>query len=230
MSKADTKASLYHRLGHQFRDQRLADQALTHRSFSADNNERLEFLGDSLLNFFIADALYDRFRSSSEGELSRMRAKLVKGETLAEIAKDFQLGEFLNLGHGERKSGGQRRDSILADTLEALIGALYLDAGLETCRLRVLDWYASRLAQSEPGDFNKDPKTRLQEMLQSKAMPLPRYQLMETSGAEHRQQFVVACEVAALDASFTGRGSSRRAAEQAAAEEAIVKIKQVWEQ
>jgi ribonuclease-3 len=230
MSRSDTRLLLLHRLGHEFRDSRLAELALTHRSFSADNNERLEFLGDSLLNFIIAEALFERFPSAPEGELSRMRARLVKGETLADIARAFQLGESLNLGSGELKSGGHRRESILADAMEAMIGAIYLDAGLDACRLRVRDWFGTLLMQLVPGERNKDPKSRLQEMLQARAQPLPRYRLLETSGADHQQQFSVACEIDALGAPFTGRGGSRRAAEQAAAEQAIAKLEQVWAQ
>lgn len=230
MSKADTKSFLFHRLGHEFRNPRLAEQALTHRSFSADHNERLEFLGDSILNFVIAEALYERFPAAPEGELSRMRARLVKGETLADIARGFQLGDSLNLGSGEMKSGGHRRESILADAMEALIGAIYLDAGLDVCRLRVREWFSARLVQLVPGDRNKDPKTLLQEMLQARAQPLPLYRLLETTGAEHQQQFQVVCEIAALTEPFTGRGGTRRAAEQAAAEQAIAKLEQVWAQ
>ncbi len=230
MSKADTKLFLFHRLGHEFRNLRLAEQALTHRSFSADHNERLEFLGDSILNFVIAEALYERFPAAPEGELSRMRARLVKGETLADIARGFQLGDSLNLGSGEMKSGGHRRESILADAMEALIGAIYLDAGLDVCRLRVREWFSARLVQLVPGDRNKDPKTLLQEMLQARAQPLPLYRLLETTGAEHQQQFQVVCEIAALTEPFTGRGGTRRAAEQAAAEQAIAKLEQVWAQ
>jgi ribonuclease-3 len=230
MSQSDTRLLLLHRLGHEFRDSRLAELALTHRSFSTDNNERLEFLGDSLLNFIIAEALFERFPSAPEGELSRMRARLVKGETLADIARGFHLGDSLVLGSGEMKSGGHRRESILADAMEALIGAIYLDAGLDACRLRVREWFSARLVQLVPGERNKDPKSRLQEMLQARAQPLPRYRLVETTGADHRQQFAVACEIDALGEPFTGSGGSRRAAEQAAAEKAIARLEQVWAQ
>jgi ribonuclease-3 len=230
MPNPDAKLLLLHRLGHEFRDSRLAERALTHRSFSAEHNERLEFLGDSILNFVIAEALYERFPKAPEGDLSRMRARLVKGETLAEIARGFQLGESINLGAGEMKSGGHRRESILADAVEALIGAIYLDAGLDVCRLRVRAWYNSRLAQLVPGDLNKDAKTRLQEMLQARAQSLPIYRVVETSGEEHKQQFEIACEIAALQESFVGHGNNRRTAEQAAAELAIVRLEEVWAQ
>lgn len=230
MSSEDVKLALLHRLGHEFQNWELAERALTHRSYSIDHNERLEFLGDSILNFIIAEVLYERFPRAAEGDLSRMRSRLVKGETLADIARGFQLGDSLKLGAGELKSGGHRRESILANVVEALIGAIYLDAGLDACRLRVLAWYSARLSQLTPGDLNKDAKTRLQEMLQARAQPLPVYRLVETSGADHRQQFHIACEIAVLPDPFLGRGSSRRAAEQAAAELAINRLQQIWAQ
>ncbi len=230
MSREDAQLALLHRLGHEFQNMELAERALTHRSYSMAHNERLEFLGDSILNFIIADALYERFPHVAEGDLSRMRSRLVKGETLADIARGFQLGDSLLLGTGELKSGGHRRESILANAVEALIGAIYLDAGLDACRLRIRAWYSTRLAQLAPGDLNKDAKTRLQEMLQARAQSLPVYRLVDTSGADHSQQFHIACEIAALPEPFLGRGSSRRAAEQAAAELAIERLQQVWAQ
>jgi ribonuclease-3 len=230
MSREDAKLLLLGRLGHEFLDMGLAERALTHRSFSADHNERLEFLGDSILNFVIAEALYERFPRAAEGDLSRMRARLVKGETLADIARGFQLGDSLNLGAGEIKSGGHRRESILANAVEALIGAIYLDAGLDTCRLRIRTWYSTRLAQLTPGDLNKDAKTRLQEMLQARAQSLPVYRLVEAVGAEHNQQFQIACEIAVLPEPFLGQGGNRRTAEQAAAELAITRLQEVWAQ
>src|SRR5690606_11067812 len=230
MSREDAQLLLLHRLGHEFRDRALAERALTHRSFSADHNERLEFLGDSLLNFIIGEALYERFPEAAEGDLSRMRARLVRGATLAEIARDFQLGDSLRLGSGELKSGGHRRESILADAMEALIGAIYLDAGLDACRDRVRGWFAARLAALVPGDLNKDAKTRLQEMLQARAQSLPVYRLLETTGAEHSQQFQIACEIAALTDALLGTGARLRAAAQAAAEMAIARLQQIWPQ
>jgi len=221
MPTASAKPLLARRLGYQFRDFALAEQALTHRSFGSGHNERLEFLGDSLLNFLIAEALYQRFPTVREGDLSRMRAKLVKGETLAEIAREFELGEWLNLGPGELKSGGHRRDSILADAVEALIGAIYLDGGIDACRERVLDWFGPRLHEVSPGEVNKDPKTRLQELLQARQRPLPIYHLVDTRGDAHNQQFAVECELASLDLRFSGVGNSRRSAEQSAAQAAI---------
>lgn len=219
-------ALLLNRLGCEFSDFTLAERALTHRSFEGPNNERLEFLGDSILNFIIAEELYQRFPRAQEGDLSRMRARLVKGETLADIAREHQLGDCLRLGPGELKSGGHRRESILADALEALIGAIYLDAGIERCRALVLAWYQQRLAQVVPGEVNKDAKTRLQEMLQGRGLPLPVYHLLDTRGEAHRQLFEVACEVPSLQARFIGSGGSRRAAEQAAAEAAIARLQE----
>lgn len=221
MSPADTLRQLGRRLGHEFGDAALLQRALTHRSHGSGHNERLEFLGDSLLNFLVADALFQRFPGVREGDLSRMRARLVKGETLAEIAREFRLGEHLNLGPGEMKSGGHRRDSILADAVEAVIAAIYLDAGLPACRERVLAWFSPRLEAVTPGEVNKDPKTRLQELLQARQQPLPVYHLVDTLGEAHNQQFAVECEVAALGCRFGGSGGSRRSAEQAAAQLAI---------
>ncbi|MDX9873317.1 MAG: ribonuclease III [Spongiibacteraceae bacterium] len=215
------RQALLRRLGHPFTDLRLVEQALTHRSAGQINNERLEFLGDSLVNFFVAEALYARFPNATEGEMSRMRAALVKGETLADIARELKLGDSLILGPGEMKSGGFRRDSILADALEALVAAIYLDAGLEACRQRTLAWYGARLESVVPGDVNKDPKTRLQELLQGRRQPLPRYELVDTSGEAHNQSFTVSCELPAQQLSFRGVGSNRRSAEQAAAAAAL---------
>jgi len=221
MTALNPKLLLTRRLGYSFTNFALAEQALTHRSFSNSNNERSEFLGDSILNFVIAEALYHRFPNANEGDLSRMRAGLVKGATLAEIAREFRLGDCLNLGPGELKSGGFRRESILADALEALIGAIYLDGGLEACRNCVIAWYGSRLDRVVPGEMNKDPKTRLQELLQARGLALPVYQLVEASGEAHNQHFAVTCEIAALRGSFRGSGGNRRSAEQAAAQAAL---------
>jgi ribonuclease-3 len=221
MPTPSARSQLARRLGYEFRDFALAEQALTHRSYGNGHNERLEFLGDSLLNFLIAEALFQRFPAVREGDLSRMRAKLVKGETLAEIAREFDLGEWLNLGPGELKSGGHRRDSILADALEALIGAIYLDGGMEPCRERVLAWFDQRLHAVSPGEVNKDAKTRLQELLQARQRPLPIYHLVDTRGEAHSQQFAVECELASLGLRFAGVGNSRRSAEQCAAQAAI---------
>lgn len=210
--------SLCRGLGYPFQDHRLLQQALTHRSYSAENNERLEFLGDGLLNLIIAEALFQRFPDQTEGDLSRMRAGLVNGETLAMIGRDFQLGDFLRLGTGEKNAGGRERDSILADAVEALIGAMYLDSDFETCRRQVLHWFSSRMAAINPRASHKDAKTKLQEFLQARKMDLPVYELIEVSGADHQQLFTVSCTVAMLSRPLQASGASRRKAEQAAAE------------
>lgn len=204
-------------LGHEFADSSLLSLALTHRSFGSSNNERLEFLGDSILNFLIADALYQQFPACREGDLSRMRSLLVKGETLAELAREFGLGEYLLLGSGELKSGGHRRESILADTVEALIAAIYFDAGMQCCKALVLQWYAARLQAITLDSSHKDAKTQLQEYLQARKQPLPSYELLQTTGSEHQQQFEIACTVSVLKQAVMGSGSNRRNAEQAAA-------------
>ncbi len=208
-------------LNYEFNDQRLLKKALTHSSAGKNNNERLEFLGDSILGWVIAEALYQRFPHAKEGELSRLRAGLVKGVTLAKIAREFNLGDFLRLGQGELKSGGYRRDSILADALEALIGAVYLDSDIETCRTQVLEWFSERLEKVSVADNHKDSKTRLQEYLQSRKQGLPQYQVIATRGKEHEQIFDVECTVGLLETPVTGTGSSRRQAEQEAALKAL---------
>lgn len=219
---SEAKPALLRRLGHPFKNPALAEQALTHRSFGGVHNERLEFLGDSILNMLIAEALYQRFPNTREGELTRMRASLVKGETLAAVARELQWGDSLKLGIGEMKSGGWRRDSILADALEAMIGAIYLDAGLDACRERLLAWFGERLQQVSPGEVNKDAKTRLQELLQGRSQALPAYDLQATHGEAHNQQFEMICRVPSIAGQiFQGQGSSRRVAEQAAAQAAL---------
>lgn len=209
------------RIGYTFHHPELLTLALTHRSYGGQNNERLEFLGDSIVNFVIAEALYKRFPEAREGQLSRLRAGLVKGQTLAELAREFSLGEFLLLGSGEMKSGGYRRDSILADALEAVIGAIYLDAGMEIAKVRVLSWYAERLEAIDLQDTQKDPKTRLQEFLQSRQSALPRYEVTSVEGEAHAQTFTVECHVAMLSEHTIGVGTSRRYAEQEAAKKAL---------
>ncbi len=212
---------LMRRLDYHFDEMAALELALSHRSFSATNNERLEFIGDSILNFIIAETLYRQFPTAKEGDLSRMRAQLVKGVTLAELAREFELGEDLLLGPGEMKSGGFRRESILADAVEAIIGAIYMEAGLETCRDRVLQWFAPRLQAISPSVASKDAKTQLQELLQARKKILPVYQLVSTEGPEQQQSFVVSCAVDGLASVCEGRGSNRRSAEQAAAGEAL---------
>ncbi|HEY5717594.1 MAG TPA: ribonuclease III [Motiliproteus sp.] len=208
-------------LGHSFGDSSLAELALTHRSCGSRNNERLEFLGDSILNFVIADALFAQFPEAAEGQLSRLRARLVKGVTLAELAKEMELSEFLRLGAGELKSGGFNRKSILADALEALIGAIYLDAGMDAARARILAWFEVRLQGLTLDDTLKDPKTRLQEFLQARREELPKYHLISVEGEAHAQIFHIECEIATLSAPTPGAGKSRRVAEQNAASAAL---------
>lgn len=223
MSKADEQLDrLQKTLEYQFRDVDLLTQALTHRSKGSTNNERLEFLGDAILGFVAADLLYNQFNSSPEGHLSRFRASLVKKETLAELAREYSLGDFLLLGSGELKSGGFRRDSILADAVEAIIGAIYLDNGLDNARSFVEKCLAPRLANLSTENELKDPKTRLQELLQARHFSLPEYEVVNTLGDEHNQSFEVSCKVQGLAQLVLGSGSSRRKAEQAAAEQALV--------
>lgn len=212
---------LCHQLGYEFSKARLIENALTHRSAGSNNNERLEFLGDAMLNFVIAAELYERFPKATEGELSRLRASLVKQDTLASLARQLNLGEFLTLGSGELKSGGQRRDSILADALEAIFGAVYLDSGLDACRELITRLYEDLLRTLPAATELKDPKTQLQEYLQSKKFPLPVYQLVEVNGEAHAQTFSIECRVAELEAATRGVGHSRRQAEQDAARKAL---------
>ena len=217
-------AKLGRRLGYRFSDSKLAELALTHRSCGSNNNERLEFLGDSILNFVIADDLFDRFPTAKEGQLSRLRARLVKGVTLAELAEEMALKEFLKLGAGELKSGGFNRKSIQADVVEALIGAIYQDAGFEPCRERILAWYQSRLESLNLDDTQKDPKTRLQEFLQSRKHALPVYHLIRVEGEAHDQTFYIEAEVELLQQRCAGQGRSRRIAEQQAAAAVLIEV------
>jgi ribonuclease-3 len=205
------------RLGHEPGDAALFELALTHRSAAGDNNERLEFLGDAVLNLLVAEHLYERFPDADEGTLSRLRASLVSGESLARIAADLQLGDALALGAGELKTGGFRRESILADALEAVCGALYLDGGLAAARSVMLAALREALAGLDALAELKDPKTLLQEWLQARGMALPRYSVESVEGESHAQHFRVSCEVEALAQRADGEGSSRRRAEQAAA-------------
>lgn len=211
-------------LGHEFATPALLRQALTHRSHSTPHNERLEFLGDALLNCVVAILLYERFPQLTEGDLSRLRASLVRQETLAEIAHEIHLGDFLRLGEGELKSGGFRRPSILADALEAVLAALYLDAGFEKVLETVRRLFAQRLSGLDPKRAGKDAKTALQEWLQGRRLPLPTYTLRATHGAAHAQEFEVVCAIPALGIETAGRGASRRGAEQAAAQAALERI------
>jgi ribonuclease-3 len=213
---------LNERIGHRFSRQDLLSQALTHRSAGAPHNERLEFLGDALVNMIVAEALYARWPQADEGALTRARAELVRESALALIARTLDLGAKLTLGPGEMKSGGHRRDSILADALEALVGAIYLDAGFEACRAVVLPWFEPAMAAlPPPHKVGKDAKTRLQEWLQGKQKPLPVYALLSESGEEHAKTFLVTCTLLQPALVTEGEGGSRRAAEQVAAEAAL---------
>lgn len=212
---------LSQRIGYSFKDEGLVQLALTHRSCGNKNNERLEFLGDSIVNFVIAEALYRKFPLAKEGQLSRLRADMVRGTTLAEIAREFELGEFLQLGSGELKSGGHNRESILADVVEAIIGAIYLDAGQAVVNEKILNWYENRLAALTLDAVIKDAKTRLQEYLQKSKHRLPKYEVTEIFGQAHDQKFKVSCWVEKLPEITVGIGSSRRFAEQSAAEKAL---------
>lgn len=212
--------SIEHAIGYVFGSRGILDQALTHRSFGAQHNERLEFLGDSVLNCVIAQALYERFTEVREGDLSRLRANLVRQETLAEIAQGLGLGGQLRLGEGELKSGGFRRPSILADALEAVFGAVFVDGGFEQARQTILRLYEPSFANLDPHRSGKDAKTTLQEFLQGRRLALPQYQLRNTRGEAHAQEFEVECLIPELGISTTGCGPSRRAAEQEAARRA----------
>lgn len=211
-------------LGYTFVDEGLLQQALTHRSASRENNERLEFLGDSILSFVISTELYRRFADIDEGTLSRLRASLVKGDTLASLARGLNLGDYLSLGPGELKSGGFRRGSILADALEAIIGAIFLDSDIDTVKRVILSMYAERLQNTDPSRALKDPKTRLQEFLQSRNLDLPEYEVTNVQGKAHEQRFTVQCLVPTLDKAVVAEGSSRRKAEQAVASEALKRL------
>ena len=209
------------RLGYRFRDPALLEAALTHRSASRTNYERLEFLGDSVLNFAVALLAFRTFPEAPEGDLSRFRAALVSSQALAALGAELELGEQLRLGSGELKSGGFRRDSILADSLEALLGAVYLDGGIEAARDVIERLVGARLRELPSAEVLKDPKTRLQEILQARGLALPAYTLEEVGGEPHEQWFVASCEVPDLVQRATGRGSSRRRAEQEAAQRVL---------
>ncbi len=218
--------ALEDKLGHRFRDPELLCRALTHRSAGGEHNERLEFLGDAVLNLTVAEVLYERFPQADEGRLSRLRASLVRGETLAEAARRIQLGAALRLGPGEMKSGGFRRDSILAGALEAVIGAVYLEGGLAAARPLVQRLLAQELEQASPDTAFKDAKTRLQEYLQGRRLPLPHYSIVAVKGSDHAQEFEVECRVSGLAEGVRGRGSSRRKAEQQAAARALERLQE----
>jgi ribonuclease-3 len=206
-------------LGHAFADATLLQRALTHRSASHQNNERLEFLGDALLNLLVAELVYESHPRATEGEMTRLRAALVNGGALAELARVQELGDRLNLGPGELKSGGFRRDSILADAFEALVAAIYLDAGWNACRDAIRRLFEARVATG--ANTPKDAKTRLQELLQGRNLPLPAYELTGAGGEDHARVFEVSCSIESLGICAHGQGSSRRMAEQVAAEQVL---------
>lgn len=208
-------------LGYSFKDSRLLVQALTHRSFGSPNNERLEFLGDSVLNCVMALTLYDRHVHLKEGELSRLRASLVRQEALHRVADNLRLGHYLSLGEGELKSGGHRRPSILADALEAIFGAILLDGGFDAVRPVIQSLFQPLLTEPAGGTPTKDPKTALQEYLQGRRLSLPQYQMRQIRGEAHAQEFEVECQVNELRLTTLGVGSSRRAAEQDAAQKTL---------
>ena len=215
-------------LGHVFRQPQLLHQALTHRSFAAEHNERLEFIGDGVLNCAIALMLYERFPQMPEGDLSRMRAGLVNRDTLHRHAAALGLGAAIRLGEGEVKSGGAARPSILADALEAVLGAIFLDAGYAAAHAAIERLYADDIAGADTEAIAKDPKTRLQEWLQGRRLPVPEYAIVEVRGEAHLQNFEVVCRITALDIAATGTGASRRAAEQAAAAQAYEQATRAW--
>lgn len=213
--------ALQQAIGHRFTRPELLQQAVTHRSFGSPHNERLEFLGDSIVNCVTAIALFERFGELREGDMSRLRANLVRQEALYRLADGLKLGDYLRLGEGEMKSGGHRRPSILADALEAIFAAVFLDAGFEGAKAVIDRLYAASLAGLDPARALKDPKTALQEWLQGRRMPLPRYSLADTRGEAHQQEFEVECEIAGLGLKTRGVGVSRRAAEQQSAQRAL---------
>lgn len=220
----DDRGWLEHELGYRFKDEQLLTRALTHRSVGGRHNERLEFLGDAALSLVVAEALYERLPDAPEGHLSRLRASLVRRSSLAEVARALGFPQRLRLGPGELKSGGFRRDSILADALEAVLGAIYLDGGLEALRPAALRLYGQRLDDLPAHEDLKDPKTLLQERLQARGLPLPMYRLEAVAGEDHQQQFTVSCEIGGVADGVTGSGGSRRAAEQAAAARMLARI------
>lgn len=224
MKPVPRSEKLTHALEYQFKKTELLQEALTHRSASSKNNERVEFLGDSILNFVIASELFDRYGDLPEGDLSRIRASLVNKEGLALVAADLNLGDFLVLGSGELKSGGYRRDSILADAVEAIFGAVFLDSGFETCRDLILRLYKNQLANIPDPSLLKDPKTRLQELVQSRKLDLPDYTVTSVSGKAHNQSFNIECQIKNLGILTKGKASSRRKAEQQAAQKALAEV------
>lgn len=224
MSTLNSHFGIERAIGHDFKNKALLIQALTHRSHTGSNNERLEFLGDGVLNFIIASQLYGKFPKLDEGDLSRLRAHLVKEPTLSEIALTLNIGDALRLGEGELKSGGWRRPSVLADALEAIVGAVFLDAGFAAAEAVVIHLFTPLIEKIDPKAIGKDPKSQLQEYLQSKKIDVPTYEVLAIEGEAHCQTFRVECNVAKLNITTQGEGSSRRAAEQEAAKLAYAQI------
>lgn len=216
--------TLSDRIAYKFSNPALLQQALCHRSAGKPHNERLEFLGDAVLGFVVSALLYQRFPAASEGELSRLRSQLVQRSTLADIARTLHLGDELKLGPGELKSGGAQRESILADAMEALVSALYLDGGLDVCTAKLEQWLAPRMNGVATAEPNKDAKTRLQEWLQARKQPLPIYSVANISGSDHQQNFTITCQVTRLASPVSGSGSSRKEAEQVAAALALQQL------
>lgn len=217
---------LLQNLNYQFENPKLLKIALTHRSKGGEHNERLEFLGDAVVNFVIAEILFQQFPSATEGELSRWRASLVNRDTLAELAKEFNLGNFLFLGPGEVRSGGSERQSILSCAMEAIIGAVYMDQGFNVARAKIVEWYEPLLQSLSSAASHKDPKTLLQEYLQGRRLPLPVYSVEVIEGEAHQQIFTVSCQVEGIEDHTYGKGTSRRRAEQDAAQAMLEKLQQ----
>ncbi len=213
-------------IGYQFKQPDLLQVAITHRSYAVENNERIEFLGDSILNFIIGEYLFQKFPLLDEGELSRLRASLVRGETLALMAIEMQISQYILLGSGEIKTHGAERRSTLANVMEAIIGSIYLDAGMEKCREVILEWYQARLTEDWLTATEKDPKSRLQEKMQAKKSALPIYELRATQGKAHKQLFEIACKIEGFEFTGIGKDYSKRRAEQAAAEQFLNWLKQ----
>jgi ribonuclease-3 len=227
--RSNSSGLLDKKLGYEFRDPSLLKTALTHRSYGSHNNERLEFLGDSILNFTIAEQLFNQFPHAPEGDLSRLRAHLVKGETLAEVAREIDLGTHLLLGEGELRSGGAARTSILADALEAVIGAIYADSGMEQAKAFVLRCLEGRMADLSLGSGEKDPKTQLQEWLQARRHPLPQYKIVAIEGEAHSQEFTVACHIALFAEPTTARAMNRKNAEKEAALLMLARLEEAYD-
>ncbi len=226
MSQSDSQIVLLKKLAYVFKNPDLLDEALTHRSVSSENNERLEFLGDGILNFVVADELFKLYPDVNEGDLSRLRANLVNKDTLAEIALELDLGDVIKLGSGELKSGGFRRPSILADAVESILAAVYCDGGFDVCRKLIIQLYKNKLSDDTDLQSLKDAKTQLQEVLQSRHFDLPVYNVQRIAGKAHAQMFHVECMMPQLELCIKGEGKSRRKAEQVAAEKALIVVKE----